>query len=386
MKNKKSKSLFFLLDKLIYGKPRSKVNNLRNLDKISMKLLEDEVKYWTGDLILNKERSFNGERTIQGMFWKSINENMDMDIELLVDLGSGVKPFNRLNPQIHLCIEKFEPYIEYLQDKFKKTEMIIIKADCLEFLRMQPDQSINTIVCLDLIEHLDREAGLELISEIERTCSNQALVFTPNGFMENHCNDEGEHFWGWENSLQNHLSGYEPRDFPKWKIIEAQDYYIDKNYPKGAFAAIFKKNVEISISQNRKVIHIVVDESTLSNTEEWNSKLGYIEKVCKNKGIEGIFVMSIKFAPYSHAIHPNMRLPHNLIYMSSNTDLNIPRLKGFSIINSKLINLDSLIKDKETINVVLTTDLNSRLVEMFRSSNTAILQDELEVEIFFQNL
>jgi hypothetical protein len=72
--------------------------------------------------------------------------------------------------------------------------------------------------------------------------------------------------------------------------------------------------------------------------------------------------------------------------MSSNTDLNIPRLKGFSIINSKLINLDSLKKDKEAINVVLTADINSRLVEMFRSSNTAILQDELEVEIFFQNL
>jgi hypothetical protein len=384
MKNNAAKSLIYLLDKLIYGRPRSEINKLKHLDDISLDQLLQEITYWTGELILNKEESPN-RSSIQSKFWKIVDENMSSDIETLVDLGSGVKPYNRLNPQVHLCVERFEPYIEYLQDKFKKTEIIIIKEDCLEFLKMQPNSSINTIVCLDLIEHLEREAGLELIAEIERTCSNQALVFTPNGFMQNHCNDDGAHFWGWKNSLQNHLSGYEPVDFPNWKIIQSNDYYLDKNYSKGAFAAVFKKQDEVKSTQSKKIV-IVVDYSCLSDTKDWNSKLSYIENVCKVKKIQGMFVLPIQFAPFSHAIHPNIRLPQDLVYMSSNMDLNIPRLKEFHIINSKLVNLDSLIKSQSTINVVLTSNGLSGLVEMFRASNAPILQDALEVETFFKNL
>jgi hypothetical protein len=55
-------------------------------------------------------------------------------------------------------------------------------------------------VALDLIEHLTKEEGHQLIRDMERIASKRVLLFTPNGFL-------GQSGKG--DDLQQHLSGWE---------------------------------------------------------------------------------------------------------------------------------------------------------------------------------
>jgi hypothetical protein len=65
---------------------------------------------------------------------------------------------------------------------------------------------IDVVVMSDVIEHLSREEGLELLQVAERLAKRLVYVETPLGFMEQfHCYDG--------DSLQQHRSGWFPWDF-----------------------------------------------------------------------------------------------------------------------------------------------------------------------------
>jgi hypothetical protein len=70
-------------------------------------------------------------------------------------------------------------------------------------------------MCIEVIEHLQREKGFELLCEAERVTSSDILLTTPNGFVPQHAQSHSElkDF----NPLSVHLSGWVPQDFEKKK-------------------------------------------------------------------------------------------------------------------------------------------------------------------------
>ncbi|MDP9406463.1 MAG: class I SAM-dependent methyltransferase [Actinomycetota bacterium] len=76
-----------------------------------------------------------------------------------------------------------------------------------------PPASFDAVVMLDLIEHLDRDAALELLARAERAARRRVIVSTPNGFVPQ--GDVGG------NPFQVHRSGWtvaelEARGFRVW--------------------------------------------------------------------------------------------------------------------------------------------------------------------------
>jgi hypothetical protein len=58
-------------------------------------------------------------------------------------------------------------------------------------------------IALDLIEHLTKDEGRQLLRDMETIASKRVIVFTPNGFLPQH---------GSEDDLQEHLSGWNPEE------------------------------------------------------------------------------------------------------------------------------------------------------------------------------
>ena len=58
----------------------------------------------------------------------------------------------------------------------------------------------DACVALDLIEHLPKDDGWQLLDDLEHCATQRVVIFTPNGFLPQHGHDD----------LQEHLSGWTP--------------------------------------------------------------------------------------------------------------------------------------------------------------------------------
>lgn len=67
-------------------------------------------------------------------------------------------------------------------------------------------KSFDAVVALDLIEHLTKRDGIKLLKMMEKIARKKVVVLTPNGFIDQ---------TGSDNSLQEHLSGWNTKDFKK---------------------------------------------------------------------------------------------------------------------------------------------------------------------------
>lgn len=121
----------------------------------------------------------------------------------LLDVGCGrdspVRHFSgRLNQVVG--VDRHVPYLE--ESRAAGIHHDYRQADVLEIGREFEPGSFDCVVALDLIEHLPKEDGLRLIGMMERIARKKVIIFTPNGFLEQRAYDD--------NSLQEHLSGWEP--------------------------------------------------------------------------------------------------------------------------------------------------------------------------------
>lgn len=102
-------------------------------------------------------------------------------------------------------VDLFEKSIEI--SKNKNIHNDYIKADVLEIEQYVAANSYNTVIALDLIEHLEKNEGYKLIQIMKKLAKNKVIIFTPNGFMPQ--GDLNENPW------QVHRSGWETSDFEK---------------------------------------------------------------------------------------------------------------------------------------------------------------------------
>lgn len=148
-------------------------------------------------------------------------------VPTVMDIGCGIRPQMIINaPKFLVCVEAHDEYIRELQRRFKGTTTVIIQGRVPECLTVLPDRCIDTVMMLDFIEHLDREAGLKAISECERIARRQIVVFTPLGFMPQDESGETDG-WGLHGQYwQMHRSGWTPDDFDeRWHVVACRDFH-----------------------------------------------------------------------------------------------------------------------------------------------------------------
>ena len=135
---------------------------------------------------------------------------MDKNATTVLDVGCGDGSFMALlNKDKKFEVTGIDAYKSYLA-KAKKTG--VYKKLILGDVRKLPfkEKSFDIVLCSQVIEHLKKEEGEELIRDLEKTAKRQVIVATTVGFFPY------EPFEGKdENPLQVHQSGWEPKEFEK---------------------------------------------------------------------------------------------------------------------------------------------------------------------------
>jgi hypothetical protein len=179
--------------------------------------------------------------------------------EIVLDIGCGIYPINFFIPKLHIMVEPWSEYVDILKNRYAKdSRVLIFQAGAIEVLKTLSDDSVDSVFLLDVIEHLEKEQGEELLSEIERVATQQIVVFTPLGFMPQHVENNKLDRWGLSGGdYQEHKSGWLPEDFaddwtfhvcPEFHKFDDQGEKL--NNPFGAFYAI--KNIDNFEEKNLK--------------------------------------------------------------------------------------------------------------------------------------
>jgi glycosyltransferase involved in cell wall biosynthesis len=166
----------------------------------------------------------------------------------VLDIGTGIRPQTLVSSEVHVCVEPFEPYVERLrQDVGDDARFILLRATWDQVIPLLPDNSIDSVVALDVIEHLRRREGVRFLAEALRVARRQVIIFTPLGFYRQSYRKGQRDRWGMAGGhWQTHRSGWMPDDFAgNWEVIACADFHdLDDlgrplAQPFGAFWAIY---------------------------------------------------------------------------------------------------------------------------------------------------
>lgn len=143
-----------------------------------------------------------------GYLWL-IKKNLEKEnIKTILDLGCGKGDFgvffNENNKYEITGLEIYDPYLKITRQTKKYKNLI--SADLTKKLKFK-DKSFDAVVCLQVIEHLKKSEGQELLSEAQRVAKKMVLFTTPVGECEQEAYDK--------NDYQKHHSAWLPEEFKK---------------------------------------------------------------------------------------------------------------------------------------------------------------------------
>jgi hypothetical protein len=167
--------------------------------------------------------------------------------DIVLDVGPGIRPQNHVMPLVHICLEPFAPYIERVREGVgNDPRFVFLNCTWQTGFETLPDKSVDSVFALDVIEHLEKEEGLELLRQARRVARRQVMIFTPLGYMpQDYDEQDKKDRWGMEGGYwQTHRSGWEPADFDDdWTFVACKHFHeVDQNdepldVPAGAFWA-----------------------------------------------------------------------------------------------------------------------------------------------------
>jgi len=205
---------------------------------------------------------------------------------IVMDIGCGIKPQTYFSPKCHIMVEPFKEYVDILHYRFQKMDnVLIIQEMANKVLPTFTNRSIDTIFLLDVIEHLEKKDGMALLKEMERVAKKQIIIFTPLGYMPQEYEKHETDAWGLSGTeLQEHKSGWEPKDFDgikgNWSFLICENFHgkdakgnpLEK--PFGAFFAI--NNISPFKIETPKKLSIFKRHNRIEK------KRGFIYRIVKN--------------------------------------------------------------------------------------------------------
>lgn len=148
-----------------------------------------------------------------------IQELLDYN-DTVLDLGCGLKILT-----CHLCCRKLTG-IDVEKSYLTPQD---ICGDIRNLKNLVLVKSHDWVIAIDVIEHLNKEEGKKLISDMIGACRKGMIFFTPTVWNENVEAIENEKFWSHGNEFNLHKSLWTERDFivRGFKII---DHPYKKDY------------------------------------------------------------------------------------------------------------------------------------------------------------
>ena len=141
----------------------------------------------------------------------------------LLDLGCGPKMYSDpLREQCSriLTVDAWDWVEPDVVADLETTPLADITQDCWDYVLM-----------LDFIEHLNKQAGLNLIEQVKQITNNKLFLLTPMEeiWTENHENVDNPELWCYGNEYDLHKSLWTPEDFAGFVRVDIRgfhDYYV----------------------------------------------------------------------------------------------------------------------------------------------------------------
>lgn len=98
----------------------------------------------------------------------------------ILDLGCGRNsPIKYCTGTYSVGVDLFEHYLVESKKKRIHNDYVLPDVRNVQFV----PKSFDTVVCLDVLEHLTKEEGYELIKKIKLVAKKKIVIFTPNSFL-----------------------------------------------------------------------------------------------------------------------------------------------------------------------------------------------------------
>ena len=155
------------------------------------------------------------------------------ECRLTLDVGcGGYSQLSRFRPQITTVgLDVFPEAIEKSKSNDSHDQYIIadiLTESCDKLLANVGGNKFDLVLLYDVIEHVPKREGYELLEKCEQLTSKYVLLQTPNGFLE-----QGPEFG---NEHQRHLSGWFPQELAGlgYRVYGATGTKYLRGYAAGA--------------------------------------------------------------------------------------------------------------------------------------------------------
>lgn len=164
------------------------------------------------------------ENTVQKIFadaglwpWK------EGEIVSVLDVACGLSLKSKYIPaQIRVGVDIYEPYFQHIQ---ADVPYVVIKYDIRHLRDIFLPKSFDLVIALDIIEHITKEEGIELMRQCEDIARKGVIFETPKGYIPQNLDIQGHGGHEW----QTHRSGWEPEEFTGhgYKVISRAYHMTD---------------------------------------------------------------------------------------------------------------------------------------------------------------
>ena len=100
--------------------------------------------------------------------------------DTVLDLGCGIQYANdSMRAKSVLGVDIWDTYLNEVKDNIQTVRISMSELD--RFM----DKSYDLVICLDVIEHLEKDLALKVIDECKRICRRMVIIYTPSEFKDN---------------------------------------------------------------------------------------------------------------------------------------------------------------------------------------------------------
>lgn len=119
------------------------------------------------------------------------------DCDSVLDLGCGQdSPIKYCHVSYSVGVDAFEAYIRKSKKNKVHNKYLNKRIEELDF----PENSFDAVILIEVLEHLSKKSGGELLKKAHRWATKKIVVSTPNGYLASGSVDD--------NPFQSHVSGY----------------------------------------------------------------------------------------------------------------------------------------------------------------------------------
>ncbi len=143
------------------------------------------------------------------------------EIVSILDVACGLSFKSKYIPaQIRVGVDIYEPYFQHIESD---VPYVVVKHDIRKLRDIFVPKSFDLVIALDVIEHVTKEEGIELMRQCEEIAKKGVVIETPKGYVPQNVDIQGHGGDEW----QTHRSGWEPEEFKdRGYEVVLRDYHM----------------------------------------------------------------------------------------------------------------------------------------------------------------